>query len=202
MIPQEGYSALYEQALHVATVVHREQRRKGSDLPYIVHPVHVSVILLRHGFSEEIAIAGLLHDVVEDQGYELAEIERQFGPTVSEIVEALSEEKRDAEGKVRAWNLRKREALEQVDRASADAVAVKAADTLHNALSFVRDLRREGSGVWRHFNRGPRQQLDYYRSVLEIAEGRLRGHPLVTELADAVHALSIAIDETNSAAES
>ncbi len=193
-----GYSASYEEALQVATVAHLDQRRKGSQLPYIVHPIHVSVILLRHGFSTEIAIAGLLHDVVEDQGYELAEIERRFGPKVSSMVDALSEEKRDAQGNERAWEVRKREALEKLRRASREAVAVKAADVLHNAQSFVRDLRREGPDVWHHFNRGPRQQMCYYRDVLGVVRDGWAGHPLVTELADAVRLLRLAVGETES----
>jgi (p)ppGpp synthase/HD superfamily hydrolase len=197
MEKQEGYSQQYEEALQVATVAHHEQMRKGSELPYIVHPVHVSVILLRHGFSTEVAIAGLLHDVVEDQGYELSEIERRFGPRVAQIVEALTEQKRDADGDKRPWEVRKQEALEQIRDASREAVAVKAADTLHNAHSFVQDLRREGDRIWRHFNRGPQSQLDYYRKVLRMTEKKLSHHPLVAELADAVNRLAEVVDETS-----
>jgi (p)ppGpp synthase/HD superfamily hydrolase len=191
-----GYSQQYEEALRVATVAHRQQTRKGSGLPYVVHPIHVSVILLRHGFSMEVAIAGLLHDVVEDQGYDLAEIEARFGARVANMVDALSEHKSDAEGVKRPWEVRKREALQQIREASREAVAVKCADTLHNAHSFVQDLRREGAEVWQHFNRGPQAQLSYYRQVLDIAEGRLGAHPLVAELAAAVARLARAIDET------
>ncbi len=191
-----GYSASYEEALQVATVAHLDQRRKGSQLPYIVHPIHVSVILLRHGFSTEIAIAGLLHDVVEDQGYELAEIERRFGPDVSSMVDALSEQKRDAQGNERAWEVRKREALEKMRGASRAAMAVKAADVLHNAQSFIGDLRREGPDVWQHFDRGPRQQLRYYRDTLDIVKERWAGHPLVSELAEAVRILRLTVRET------
>ena len=196
MEKQEGYSQQYDEALKVATLAHRPQMRKGSGLPYIVHPIHVSVILLRHGFSTETAIAGLLHDLVEDQGYELSKIAEQFGPRVAEMVEALTEQKRDARGEKRPWNIRKREALEQVRDAGRETVAVKAADTLHNAHSFVHDLRREGHRIWRHFNRGPQSQLDYYRKILQITEETLSDHPLAAELADAIDRLSQAVDET------
>lgn len=196
MNTRKGYSEQYEQALHVAAVAHRQQMRKGSDLPYLVHPIHVSVILLRHGFPTEVAVAGLLHDVVEDQGYDLGEIEERFGPQVRAIVEALSEEKLDSQGEERAWEVRKSEALQQAREASRQAVAVKAADTIHNAHSFVQDLRREGPQVWDHFNRGPRAQLDYYRKVLELVDERLGGHPLAAELADAVDLLVRAVGET------
>jgi (p)ppGpp synthase/HD superfamily hydrolase len=192
----KGYSGLYEEALRVATVAHRGQMRKGIGLPYIIHPMHVSVILLRHGFSTECAVVGLLHDVVEDQGYSLAQIESQFGASVAEMVGALSERKRDAEGLERPWEDRKREALEQIRTASREAVAVKCADTLHNAHSFVKDLRCEGAGIWQRFNRGPQSQLRTYRQVLEIAEQRLGGHPIVAELADALAQLASVIEET------
>lgn len=196
MDPRKGYSEQYEQALQVAAVAHRQQMRKGSDLPYLVHPIHVSVILLRHGFPTEVAVAGLLHDVVEDQGYALGEIEDRFGPRVRAIVEALSEEKEDPQGEERAWEVRKREALQQAREASRQAVAVKAADAIHNAHSFVQDLNRDGPQIWDHFNRGPRAQLAYYRQVLALVEERLTGHPLAAELADAVDLLARAIEGT------
>jgi len=191
------YSELYEKALRLAATLHHSQTRKGSDLPYITHPVHVSVILLRHGFSTEVAIAGLLHDVVEDQGYELARIKERFGARVAEIVSSVSERKEDAQGAERPWETRKREALEQMREASLDAVAVKMADALHNAQCFVLDLCHEGPMLWKHFNRGPEAQLDYYRKVLQISRERLEKHPLVDELAGAVQALTQATDETD-----
>lgn len=194
----QGYSRKYEEALRLAVVTHRHQMRKGSDLPYIIHPVHVSVILLRHGFSTEVAIAGLLHDIVEDQGYRLAEIKRQFGAQVAEVVEALSEHKRDARGEKRPWAMRKEEALNQMRRASTEAVAVKAADALHNVESFVSDLRREGPEMWHHFNQGPGLQLSYYRDIVAITTERLAPHPLVDELEAAVQRLAWAIGATNS----
>jgi (p)ppGpp synthase/HD superfamily hydrolase len=183
---QEGYSQLYDDALKVATLAHRQQMRKGSGLPYVVHPIHVSFILLRHGFSTEVAIAGLLHDLVEDQGYELSKIEEQFGPRVAEMVAALTEQKRDAHGEKRPWEVRKREALRQIRDSDSETVAVKAADTLHNAQSFVNDIHREGHRVWRHFNRGPQSQLDYYRRILDVTEEKLGDHPLTLELMHAI----------------
>jgi (p)ppGpp synthase/HD superfamily hydrolase len=191
------YSELYERALRFAAIAHHSQKRKGSDLPYITHPVHVSVILLRHGFSTEVAVAGLLHDVVEDQGYELAQIEAEFGTRAAEIVAALSERKKDAQGAKRPWEVRKREALEHMRRADPETVAVKVADTLHNVHCFVLDLRREGSQIWQHFGRGPGPQLDNYHQILQTARERLGNHPLVDELADAIENLARMIAETS-----
>jgi (p)ppGpp synthase/HD superfamily hydrolase len=97
METERGYSERYEQALRLAASAHRSQNRKAGDVPYITHPFHVSVILLSYGFSTDVAIAGLLHDVVEDQEVDLCEIEEQFGDRVARFVAALSERKRDAQ---------------------------------------------------------------------------------------------------------
>lgn len=184
----EGYSDRYEAALALAASAHQDQVRKAGGEPYVVHVVHVSVILLRHGFPENVAIAGLLHDVVEDHDVPLAEIEAAFGPAVAEMVAALTERKRE-DGQERPWEDRKREALAHLGQASREAVAVKAADTLHNARSLALALRRDGPAVWSHFNRGPSETLWYYRSVAAAVRQRLGAHPLAAELEGAIASL-------------
>ena len=187
---ERGYSERYEQALRLAASAHRSQNRKAGDVPYITHPFHVSVILLRHRFSTDVAIAGLLHDIVEDQGFALGEIEERFGGRVAGFVAALSERKQDAHGVKRPWEVRKREALEHMRQGDTEVAAIKVADALHNARSMAQDLRRDGPETWERFNRGPESQLDYYRCILEIARDRLRGHPMVDEFAEAIEDLA------------
>ena len=85
----QGFSPRYDAALILAAVAHRNQLRKGSDLPYIAHPVHVSVILIQHGFGEDMAIAGLLHDVVEDTDVPIEAICAEFGPEIARLVAAV-----------------------------------------------------------------------------------------------------------------
>ncbi len=187
-----AWSERYEAALILAVRAHRQQVRKGSDIPYIVHPVHVSAILLRYGFSEEAAIAGLLHDVVEDQDVPLAHIQAGFGPAVAEMVAVLSERKREG-GDERPWEVRKQEKIEQLRQASLEAVAVKAADTLHNVRSMESGLREQGPSFWGHFKRGPGPSLWYYQSVAGIVRERLGAHPLADELDRAVEELKRAV---------
>ncbi len=184
-----GYSDRYEAALILAARAHRQQVRKGSDVPYVVHPVHVSVLLLRYGFSEEVAVAGLLHDVVEDQDIPLADIEAGFGPAVAEMVAALSERKRDEAGE-RPWEVRKQEKIAHLRQASLGAVAVKAADTLHNVHSVIAGLRDQGPSFWGHFKRGSEASLGYYRSVAAVVRERLGAHPLADELEAAIGELA------------
>jgi (p)ppGpp synthase/HD superfamily hydrolase len=181
----EAYSGPYEAALALAARAHQDQVRKVGGDPYITHLVHVSVILLRHGFSEDVAIAGLLHDMVEDQDVPLADIQAEFGPAVAEMVDVLTEQKREGEVE-RPWEVRKREALARLRQGSLAAVAVKAADTLHNAHSMALGLRRDGPAIWRSLSRGPAETLWYYRSVAAIVRERLGAHPLVEELEAAI----------------
>lgn len=190
----QAYSERYEAALTLAARAHRTQLRKVGDVPYIVHPVHVSAILLRHGFSEDVVIAGLLHDVIEDQNISLKRIQAGFGPAIAEIVAALTERKKEA-GVDRPWEARKQELLEQVRGASSEAVAVKAADALHSARGLASDLRCEGPKIWSSFSRGPEPSLGHYRRVATLVRERLGAHPLASELDDAVVDLAWAIAE-------
>lgn len=201
MPSRTGYSALYEEALRLAARAHRGQARKTGNVPYVTHPVHVSVILARYGFSEEVMAAAVLHDVVEDQDVTLDEIREQFGAHVADIVDVLTEQKLDEEGKRRPWEIRKEEAVAHMRRASEEAAVVKVADTLHNARSIIRDMGRGDAEIWERFNRGPAAQIGYYRRVLEAGREQLPGHPLVDELADAVDELAAAVESMTAAAE-
>jgi (p)ppGpp synthase/HD superfamily hydrolase len=190
-----AYSQRYEAALILAARAHRLQNRKGSDIPYIVHPVHVSLILLRYGFAEDVVIAGLLHDVVEDQPVPLSDIEAQFGPEVAKMVDNVTERKWE-DGRERPWEDRKNEALDELSRAGSDTLAIKAADALHNTRVLAFDLRRMGPSLWTYFTRGPQESLWYYRSLAEIVQRSLDAHPLVGELGEAIADLEWAIAET------
>lgn len=194
----QGYSDRYDAALVLAAHAHRDQLRKGTDIPYVVHAFHVSAILLRYGFGEDVTIAGLLHDVVEDQGIAVSRIRSAFGPTVAEMVQALSEKKTE-DGETRPWEARKRELLVQIREAGPQTAAVKAADTLHNSRRMAADLRQRGPRIWRLFSRGPEQSLWYYESVLAIVREHLGAHPLADELAAAVQDLERAIAESSGA---
>jgi (p)ppGpp synthase/HD superfamily hydrolase len=179
------YSERYERALRLATTAHAGQKRKGTTIAYVTHPLHVARILERNGFGEELVVAGLLHDVVEDCGVSLEHIRSEFGDEVAGLVDAVTEKKRE-DGCERSWEERKREALEHLEEASVDAVALKAADALHNARTIEEDLRAHGHEVWQRFRRGARESLWYYGELATLACRRLGQHGLATELQQAV----------------
>ena len=145
---------------------HREQNRKGSLTPYIVHPFGVSTILDRFGFDEDIIIAGLLHDVVEDTEILIHKVREEFGEKVSALVAACSEVKTDESGVNRPWIDRKRDYIETLAHAPMEARAVALADKLHNLLSILCDLEA-GRPVWLLFHAGRSDVLAYYRACIE-----------------------------------
>ena len=184
-----AFSPRYDAALALAARAHRDQLRKGTDLPYIAHPVHVSIILMRHGFGEDLAIAGLLHDVVEDTDIPLATIATEFGDEVAGLVDMVSESK-SADGVELPWEQRKAEKLAHLRSAGPDVAALKAADAIHNARSIAADVRDVGPTVWARFKRGPEPTLGYYYAILDGVRAKLGTHPIVAELEDAVAELA------------
>lgn len=187
-----------ERALRWAAICHRGQSRRGCEAPYIEHAMGVALILDRLGFDEEVVIAGLLHDVVEDTPATSEQIEARFGAVVAETVRHCSEVKTDAEGRKRPWIDRKRDHLEALAQAPTSARAVILADKLHNLLSIELDLR-EGRPVWPTFHAERAQVLWYYRATLEqLGAGDPRLETLATHALRtlaAIEALEAAIDD-------
>lgn len=187
----KAYSSAVDRALAVAAVAHGAQKRKGSAVPYIIHPVHVALILLRYEFPESAVLAGVLHDVVEDTDVTLEQISAQFGPMVAHLVDQVSEIKRiSPEGEKLPWRQRKQEQLTRLQQADPAAAAVKAADALHNCQSMLRDLSEHGAELWQRFRGSQSEQLWYYTSLAAVLRQRLGGHPVCDELDDAVAQLA------------
>jgi len=159
-----------EQALRFAAVGHHGQARRGSGVPYVEHVVAVAWILDRAGFDEDVVIAGLLHDLVEDTSATLEDLEQRFGRVVADLVAHCSEVKTDDQGRKRAWIDRKSDHLTALQEAPAGARAVVLADKLHNLISIDIDLRA-GRPVWNEFHAGRDQVLWYYRAIIATCAG-------------------------------
>lgn len=156
----------YAEAFAYALELHRDQVRKGTNIPYVAHLLAVSGLVLEHGGSEDEAIAGLLHDAVEDCGGAptLAEIKRRFGNEVAAMVEGCSDT--DATPKP-PWQKRKEDYVAHVRHASRSVRLVSAADKLHNARAILGDYRVLGEEVWSRFSGGRQGTLWYYRALVE-----------------------------------
>ena len=183
----------FEQALVFAAQLHKEQRRKGSGVPYVSHLLSVAGLVIEHGGDEDEAIAALLHDAIEDQGGAEArkEIRRRFGDRVTEIVDGCTDA--DTNPKPR-WQERKETYIERLSTASPSVRLVSAADKLHNARSVLHDYRTVREEVWLRFQGGRDGTLWYYRAVTDaLLDGAPT--PLVEELNRVVTALEDAAGE-------
>ncbi|MBI1952912.1 MAG: HD domain-containing protein [Candidatus Omnitrophica bacterium] len=171
-------SGKFDEALQFASKAHRQQTRKGTTTPYVTHLMAVSAIVGENGGDEDLMIAALLHDSMEDQGVTREEIGSRFGSRVASMVEACS----DCTSKPKPpWRQRKEMYLAHLRAAGPDVRLISLADKLHNARTLLGDLRDVGPEVWKRFNAGPAETLWYYRSVIEAL--RLGwNHPLIPEL--------------------
>jgi (p)ppGpp synthase/HD superfamily hydrolase len=206
MLPSDQFSSHFDQALTLASMVHDGMRRKGTLVPYITHPVHVARLLDRHGFSEDVVIAGLLHDVLEDARFGDASlqaalrctfsqfantepseaafrddteafIEAKFGNNVLELVRFVTEDK------THSWRVRKDRQLGHIPEMTRDQAALKAADGLHNCRSSLSDIQRDGLNVFQRFDCSIDDTLWFLGASTDALRRHvLAGHPLQLEL--------------------
>tara|TARA_Y100001934_G_C11979957_1_gene598108 strand:- start:69 stop:671 length:603 start_codon:yes stop_codon:yes gene_type:complete len=182
------YSTRFDRALQFSAKWHDNQYRKGSRIPYIVHPVAVGFLLRAYGYGESIQIAGLLHDIVEDTACTLRVIEEEFGTLVSETVHWCTELSKEE-----SWESRKDKMIEQLRGAPLAAKAVACADKSHNLNTILDVWDRDGDEVWSRFSRGTSQQLRYYQRVLQSI-GSGFSEPILSELEYAVQRFEAKMD--------
>jgi GTP pyrophosphokinase len=154
----------FHRAFLFAAEKHHGQTRKASTIPYIAHLMGVASLVLEAGGDEDLAIAALLHDVVEDCGGApmLKEIRRRFGKRVAEIVDGCT----DAyEVPKPPWRERKESYIRRLKKESSDTRLVSAADKLNNVRSILSDYRAVGESVWSRFNGGREGTFWYYRTL-------------------------------------
>jgi (p)ppGpp synthase/HD superfamily hydrolase len=153
-VPNPILTDRFAQAFAFASVVHANQTRNGTAIPYVSHVLGVASLVLEHGADEDTAIAALLHDAPEDQGgyAMLAQIKARFGDRVEKIVEGCTDSFEDPKP---AWPKRKAAYLAHLGDAEAGAdtatCTVSVADKLHNARAILHDLRNVGIAVFARF---------------------------------------------------
>jgi len=151
-------------AFQFAAEKHKGQMRKASSIPYVAHLMGVASLVLEAGGDEDLAIAALLHDVVEDCGGApmLKEVRRKFGKRIADIVDGCT----DAyEVPKPPWRERKESYIQRLKSESLDTRMVSAADKLNNIRSIISDYRAIGESVWSRFNGKREGTLWYYRTL-------------------------------------
>lgn len=150
------------EALYFATNKHNGQTRKDKETPFISHPLSVAIILSRVTDDEDIIIAGMLHDIVEDTKTTLKDIEKLFGKRVSLLVKECTEEDRSL-----SWHERKKAVLAKINKISKDGALVKSADILHNLYEMNHKMRECGKEFANNFNASFEDKLRYDVTRLE-----------------------------------
>jgi len=176
---------------------HKGQTRKASSIPYIAHLMGVASLVLEGGGDEDLAIAALLHDVVEDCGGApmLKEVRRRFGARVAKMVDGCTDAYTDPKP---PWRERKEKYIARLRKEDKDTRLVSAADKLNNVRSIISDYRAVGESVWSRFKGGREGTLWYYRT---LRDEFLRDPPnrITRDLALAVSELeSLAAGQTGS----
>ncbi|MGB0065023.1 MAG: HD domain-containing protein [Terracidiphilus sp.] len=190
----------FTEAVEYARKLHTEYR-KGTDIPYMAHLLGVAALVMgeaggRVPVSEDMIVAALLHDAVEDHGGmpRLREVEERFGSEVSRMVEGLSDTFAENQDKKEAWEDRKKNYLARLRDEPDDTLLISAADKLYNAKAILDDFKEIGPKVFERFKRGAGQQLWYFDELLKV----FRAHPpnrIVNELECVVHELHALVSD-------
>ena len=161
---------LVSEAIAFAVKAHDGMRRKKSESPYILHPMEAAVIVGTMTDDQNLIAAAALHDVVEDAGITIEEIEERFGSRVRELVQSETEDKRENLPAAETWRIRKEESLEVLKNTEDIAVLmVWLGDKLANMRAIYRDFKEEGVAMWQRFNqKDPEAQGWYYSSIAEL----------------------------------
>ena len=193
-LPTAVLTGRFAEAVRWASHLHADQSRKGTRIAYVSHLLAVSSLVLEDGGTEEEAIAGVLHDAIEDCHVSEAEIRARFGGLTAQIVVACSDELGGPRDE-RNWLVRKEAYVHKLETAELPrgALRVAAADKLHNARSILTDLREHGPAVWERFHAAAPQQRQYYLDVARVLGDR-SDSVLTRELRRVVDELVAAID--------
>ena len=181
----------FDRAMLYATHVHGGQVRKGTSIPYLAHLLAVAATVLEYGGSEDMAIAALLHDAVEDQGGEarLSDIRNRFGDRVADIVRSCSDSVVNTSAGQQKEDKRIRTAryIEHLETVDKETLLVSLSDKIHNARSILRDLRKPEVGitVWERFKGKKEGALWQYRQLANAFQRLLPGQ-LADELVEIV----------------
>lgn len=169
------YSYRIEQAIRAAAVLHREQNRKGSmPFPYVTHLFSVATMLPDYTTDEDVIVAALLHDTIEDTDYTLAELEEDFGGRVREIVDTLSEPK-EVNGVKLSWSERKKTYAKQLKNGPKEAALIAAVDKIHNFRTSVEEYYDEHNRFLTDFGKNLDERIEVYQIIANVINNRLEG---------------------------
>lgn len=168
------YTYAIEQAIQAATLLHRDQVRKGrAECPYVSHLFSVAAIISGYTDNEETIIAGLLHDTIEDTPYTYEELETDFGERVRDLVYTVTEEK-EIHGKELSWIERKETYIKKLKKGPEEALVVAAADKIHNLRSILEEYHEDHGRFLRSFGGSLEEKMYVYQSISNVLNRNLQ----------------------------
>lgn len=174
------YSYRIEQAIRAAAVLHKDQTRRGSmPFPFVTHLIATGFTLMDYTDDEDVVIAGLLHDTLEDTDYTVEELREDFGGRVSDIVETLSEPRSTPENPLK-WKDRKLTYVRQLKKGPSEALLVAAADKIHNFRTIVEDYADAHERFYQDFGKNFDERLEVYEQIANTINSHLK-NPILAE---------------------
>jgi len=173
-----------DKAIVFAVQAHNKQERKVSGIPYISHPFSVAMLLSQADCSEEVVIAGLLHDTLEDTEVIYEQLQGEFGSQVAKYVLDCSES-----DKSKDWKERKRQMIQSIKDVSEEVCLIICADKLHNLRSMHSEYEVHGEALWNSFNGSKWDQKWYYKEIYSELSKRIDKKPLLKGLQDEIYKL-------------
>lgn len=152
---------LLENAIIMCFEAHKDQIRKGDGKPYYIHPVMVTMKLAKHGFSDEVLVAALAHDVLEETKMPKEILRKKLGDKVADIVETVTQD--DS----LPWEEKKLKYIEKVKNGSFEAKMVSVADKVLNLESFLIAYEEQGEKLWSKFNAPKEKKIWFEEKLLE-----------------------------------
>lgn len=162
-------TGIVDKAVRFAVEKHAGAARKGSDTPYIVHPMEAAAVVAGITGDQELIAAALLHDTLEDTATTYDEILTLFGKRVADLVAGESEDKQAGKPPAATWKDRKQKTIDELKNAGYESKLLVLADKLSNIRAMERDLEEKGEKLWDRFNqKDPRMHAWYYGSIADI----------------------------------
>lgn len=162
-------TGVVDRAVRFAAEKHAGASRKGTEIPYIVHPMEAAAIVAGITDDQELIAAALLHDTLEDTDATYEEVLDLFGKRVADLVAGESEDKQEEKPAAETWKDRKQTTIDELKEAGYEAKLLVLADKLSNIRAMERDLEAKGAELWNRFNqKDPRMHAWYYGSIAEI----------------------------------
>jgi len=170
---------------------HGQMRREAEPLPYVTHLFSTALLVAEGGADDDVVIAALLHDTLEDTETTREELVTAFNERIASLVESVSEP-REKDGEILNWKERKTIYLENLEASSNDAVRIAVADKIDNIESKLEAFAREGKTLLERWSQPATEYIWYHGVVLKIALQRLPEHSLTKRLRE-VHTQECAI---------